>query len=298
MVRRRSFAREEEGENFWPAFTDLASTIALILFVLVLLAYIQNLVGGKNLAGTRARLAAANAQISISERKLQLLQDEAKRTLAEVEVGQTRLKLSEEKLADQERILGESNRELGDLRARLQGIAVLRVDLLQKVKQALEAQLGPQAPGGAPLVTVADNGNIVLNESLVFDVGSAAIKESARPLLGTLAKAFGSILADDAVRDSVDVVMVQGHTDERGTSAVNRELSARRANAVVAAMFEANPTLERSYGAYFAASAFSKFRPVATEKTEASYQRNRRIEVSLVLKDANVRRVIDDYMKR
>jgi hypothetical protein len=33
------------------------------------------------------------------------------------------------------------------------------------------------------------------------------------------------------------------------------------------------------------------------EKTELAHEQNRRIEVSVVLKDANVRRVIDDYMQ-
>ena len=63
-------------------------------------------------------------------------------------------------------------------------------------------------------------------------------------------------------------------------------------------MFEVEPSLERSFGSYFASSAFSEFRPLSSEKTEAAYEQNRRIEVSLALKDTNVRKIIDQYVER
>ncbi|HEY7374875.1 MAG TPA: OmpA family protein, partial [Polyangia bacterium] len=179
---------------------------------------------------------------------------------------------------------------------------VLRVDVLNKVKSSLEGELGADVPGaagaaGAPRVAVADNGNIRINESLVFEYNSYTIKPEGKRLLATLARAFARVLGDAAVRENVDVILVQGHTDERGTSSYNRELSAKRADAVLDYMFEANRALEQSYGAYFASSAYSEFRPVNPAKTEAAYEQNRRIEISVVLKDARVRDVIDEYMR-
>ena len=55
--------------------------------------------------------------------------------------------------------------------------------------------------------------------------------------------------------------------------------------------------LAREYGEYFASSAYSEFRPVDQGKTEAAFQQNRRIEISVVLKDAGIRSVIDEYMR-
>jgi chemotaxis protein MotB len=63
-------------------------------------------------------------------------------------------------------------------------------------------------------------------------------------------------------------------------------------------MFEANRSLEQSYGSYFASSAYSEFRPLNPAKTEAAFEQNRRIEIALVLKDAQVRKVIDEYMQQ
>ena len=172
---------------------------------------------------------------------------------------------------------------------------MLRVSVLGKLKQAIEAQLGASRPDAAELVTIGDNGNIVVNESLVFAYDSYAIKGDAKPMLASLARALGNVLADPDVRANIDTILIQGHTDERGTASVNWDLSARRATAVVDYLFQANKTLADSYGAYFAASAYSKFRPLNPAKTEEAYQQNRRIEIAVIAKDDNVRKVIDDY---
>lgn len=54
-IRRRNFRKSAEPENFWPSFTDLISTIALVLFFLMLLAYLQNIISGKTLNLPSAR---------------------------------------------------------------------------------------------------------------------------------------------------------------------------------------------------------------------------------------------------
>lgn len=288
--RRRLLMSDDGTENFWPSFTDLTSTIVLILFVLVLLAYIRNLIAGKNLESIKAqfdqatlRLTASQERIKSSELRLRSLEDELRGTSVQIEA--------------QKNLVDESNRQLGALRSKLQGIAVLRVDVLNKVKQAVQNELGGDASPAAPLVGISDTGNVVINESLVFEYNSFAVKAKAKPLIATLAKAFTNVLGDDNVRENIDAILIQGHTDERGSSSYNRELSAKRADAVLDYMFEASPVLERSYGRYFASSAYSKFRPINSAKTEDAYQQNRRIEISIVPKDASVRHVIDDYLE-
>lgn len=294
--RRPQMMRDEEGENFWPSFTDLISTISMILFVLVLLAYIQNLISGKNLdrvknelAATSMRLRASQQEITASERKLKLL-------ATQIEAGQTQLKLSQAQVEQQQAVIADSTRQLSEVRTRLQGIAVLRVEVLRKVKASIDQQMST-AVAGAAGARIAENGNIVIDESLVFERDSYAIRPEGKRFLDSVAKAFANVLSDPEVRQNIDTILVQGHTDERGTVAYNRELSARRANAVLDYMFAADRTLEESYGAYFASSAYSEFRPLNTAKNEAAFQQNRRIEISVVLKDASVRTVIDEYMK-
>ncbi|MCK5763530.1 MAG: flagellar motor protein MotB, partial [Clostridiales bacterium] len=184
MRRRRSKPIEE---NFWPSFTDMISTIALILFFLMLIAYVNNIVTGKDLeyakkqlVDTELRLEESKAEISQAEKQLRLLKDDLDKTMAELEIGEIALKLSEEEIDKQREIIADSNQELGDLRTKLQGIAVLRLELLKSVKESIEKSLGTTTAEGEELVTIADNGNIVINESLVFEFDSYRIKPEGK----------------------------------------------------------------------------------------------------------------------
>jgi chemotaxis protein MotB len=281
---RRPLLSDIDGtREIWPAFTDVMSTMALIMFVLVLLAYVRNLIGEKRMEEFRQRIAA-------SERELRSVQ-------AEVLAGKAELAASQSKLREQQMVVADSNRQLGTLRTQLQSIAVLRLSVLEKLKTAIETQLGRTSPTSGQIATIGNNGDIAVNESLVFEYNSYAIKKQAKPFLDSLAKALGNLLADDQVRENIDTVVIQGHTDERGSASFNWDLSAKRATAVLDYLFQSNKTLADTYGSYFAASAFSKFRPINPAKAEAAYQQNRRIEISVVPRDANVRKVIENYMQ-
>jgi chemotaxis protein MotB len=279
---RRHLLTDHEGvREIWPAFTDVMSTMALIMFVLVLLAYVRNLIAEKNMAAYRQ-------QISLSERQPRLVQ-------SEVLAGKAQLAASQARLTEQQALVADSNRQLGNLRSQLQSIAVLRVSVLSKLMAAIEAELGGSTTGR--VATIGDNGDIAVNESLVFEYNSYAIKKPAKPVLDSLARALGNLLADDEVRANIDTIVIQGHTDDRGSASFNWELSAKRATAVLEYLFQSNKTLADNYGNYFSASAYSKFRPINPEKTEAAYQQNRRIEIAVVPKDTNVRKVIDEYVQ-
>ncbi len=291
--RQRLQAKEESLEHIWPSFADVTTTFALLLFVLVLLAYVRSLVSSK-------QLAAYQLQVASAQRQLGLLSLDLDRTQKEISLGRAALSASERKLEAQQGIIEASQRELDNVRARLSSMALLRVEVLEKVKQSIEGVLAKSplaltSPG--PLVRLGDTGNIIINEGLVFEYNSFALKPSWRPLLDTLARALEGVLDDPEVREYVDTVVVQGHTDDRGTSSFNRELSAKRANAVLDYLFSANPSLEQKYASYFGASAFSEFRPLDPAENEQAYERNRRIELSVVLKDSNVKKLIDQYMQ-
>ncbi len=285
-------AGDGEEQNFWPSFADLTSTIALILFVLVLLAYIQNLFSGKQLERARTELRQTLAQLTGSQEQVSKARNQLRLLAAELEAGQAELKLSRRRIDKQAEVIEQSNRELSEVRAQIQGIGLLRLSVLEKVQQSLEAQLNGQ--GAA---RISESGNIVLDESLLFDYKSITIKPEGEGFLRMLAKAFREVLSDPEVRANIDVIAVQGHTDDRGSDAYNRKLSADRANVVLDFMFTAEPELGERYGRYFAASAFSEFRPIAKGDTPEAHQKNRRIELSVVLKDSRVRDVIDTYLR-
>lgn len=69
------------------------------------------------------------------------------------------------------------------------------------------------------------------------------------------------------------------------------------AYAVINTMFAKNPSLEKKYGAYFAATGFSEFRPIDPGTTEAAKSKNRRIQISITIKDTQVQKIIQEYLE-
>ncbi len=288
MRKRRNLVSEGSGVNVWTAFSDVTSTVVLILFVVTLLTFLRNVMVDRQLAASRQRMDRSRQQLSD-------LASTLKQTEREIEAGRRQLAESQEKIQQQRGIVERSKRELTELRSRLSGIALLRFDVLRQVKESIEGELGAETSQGTPLVGIGDNGNIVLNESLVFAYNSYALKKEGKVLLDVLAQALENLLSRQEARTSIESIVVQGHTDDIGSSTFNRELSSKRASAVLDYLFQVNPRLQDEFGSYFAASAYSEFRPIARGESAAARRENRRIEVSVVLRDTNVQSIIDDY---
>ena len=345
-TRSRSFKKPEDAQDFWPSFTDVMSTVAMLLFFLMLLAYIQNILTGKELSfmqseleRTRQRLAQMNSEldqsrqnleetarhyeqtqssledarwnllqmeedvakmeeeISKKEEALKYLEDEIDKARAEVEKGQEQLTLSQQEVEAQQHIIAMSNRELGNLRAKLTDIAVMRVSILEKVSNSIADAIGRYTDAGEERVAIGPNANIVINETLLFDYASSVVKEDAKQLLDQLANAFERLLDDGETRRYIDYISIEGHTDSAGSAGYNRSLSAERAVSVVNYIMESNPNLEQKYAEYFGIGGFSKFRPLSGGDDDASRAKNRRIEISVVVKDENIRAMIEDYLR-
>lgn len=84
-----------------------------------------------------------------------------------------------------------------------------------------------------PAATTRSLRNIVpkaqpLDLSVQFDFDSARLQQGSKPLLGNLARALAS------ERLAGNRIVVEGHTDAKGSAAYNDALSLRRADAVAA----------------------------------------------------------------
>ncbi|HHX18002.1 MAG TPA: OmpA family protein [Clostridium sp.] len=295
-TRRRNFKKDYQAPNFWPSFTDVMSTIALVLFFLMLLAYIQNMVTGNKLLHNIAKLEEKELELENVEYELAIQKTELEKIRAEAERIGNDLAISQKEIDKQREIIATSNEELDELRTKLATIAVLRLDILEKVKYSIESELGRTTIRGEELVAIGDNANIIINESLVFETNSYDIKPEGRKLLDQFAIAFEKILDDRNIRNYIDSINIEGHTDDVGTSSYNRELSAKRSAEVVNYLMSSNPQLEKKYASFFATVGFSKFRPITLEISETAREKNRRIEIKIAIKDSSIQDIIEDYL--
>ena len=263
-------ASSQGEQGFWPSYADMMSAVALILFFLMLLSYIQNLVTGNDLQNTqealettRSRLSQTQSTLNETERALSDMEQTLALTLKEVEDAESQLdkitidldeakltltqqqtELDQQKkdlaaqdklLSDQAALIGKqedylkaASEELLAMRSQMQTIAVLRLSILEQIRDGFV-----RATGDSSRVSIADNGNIILNESILFDVGSSEIKDEAQPALDQLVTVFYKFLSDDENAKYVDSIVISGHTDSTGSDEDNRILSTDRANSVL-----------------------------------------------------------------
>ena len=114
-----------------------------------------------------------------------------------------------------------------------------------------------------------DKGELKLLEPVQFETGTAEIKSSSYSLLDEVVT---------VLKDMPDIRMaVHGHTDNRGAAAYNRELSQRRAQAVVKYLTDKGIPVER-----LDAKGFGPDRPVATNDTAEGRAQNRRVEFKVL----------------
>ncbi|MDO4982594.1 MAG: OmpA family protein [Eubacteriales bacterium] len=307
-------------QGFWPSYADMMSAVALILFFLMLIAYIENLITGNNLEDTKKMLDNSRTQLSAMLRNVEEAENElsvvtadldsTKLTLdaqeleiatqkAAIEAQQSRLDSQTAEIAQQQALIDQqkqyvtaANDELTAMRSQMETIAGLRVSILEQIRDRIA-----EVMGDASKVSIGDNGNIILSDSVLFDVGSSAIKPQSQPLLNQLIAVFSEFLADNENSRYVESIVISGHTDSTGSAEENRVLATDRANSVLSYLLNNGYGVLAPYSDVFCAAGYGATRPVQTNDTVEGRAANRRIEISMVLKDDTVMDIINDYLK-
>jgi outer membrane protein OmpA-like peptidoglycan-associated protein len=111
-----------------------------------------------------------------------------------------------------------------------------------------------------------ERGLVLTLGEVLFDTEGAELKEGAEISMDRLAEFMN---ANPERR-----LLVEGHTDSRGTDEFNKELSAERADAVTEALVERGVLSER-----LRSVGLGESYPVASNDTPAGMQQNRRVEI-------------------
>ena len=151
------------------------------------------------------------------------------------------------------------------------GDAVLDVD------DACPDDPGPRSDirerNGCPRVIVKDK-EILILERVEFDTGKATI----RPESDGLMQAIADVLQ---AHPEIERVAVDGHTDNKGGAALNRNLSKRRAAAVVQWLVDHGVDASR-----LESRGFGPDKPRESNDTEEGRQNNRRVEFQILKRSA------------
>lgn len=305
-ARSGSFTSSSDGEQgFWPSYADMMSAVALILFFLMLISYIQNLITGNDLKKTQDTLNSTQAQLLLTLQDVQTAEDElqsvtsdldsAKMTLTEkeTEIARQNEALQQQlALIDQQKLyLTQADEEIKAMHAQMETIAGLRVSILEQIRDKIAEVMGDPSK-----VSIGDTGNIILSDSVLFDVGSSEIKPESVPLLNRLVEVFMQFLSDSENAQYVESIVISGHTDSTGNAEENRVLSTSRANSVLNYLLVSQNGKLGAYAQMFCAAGYGATRPVQDNYTAEGRAANRRIEISMILKDDTVMEIINNYL--
>jgi outer membrane protein OmpA-like peptidoglycan-associated protein len=143
-------------------------------------------------------------------------------------------------------------------------------------EDACPHEKGPRDPdpkkNGCPRAVRVTDKEVIILEQVQFDTGKATIKKVSDPLLDEVA----GVLKE---HPEILKIEVQGHTDSRGSRALNRQLSQARAEAVMKALVARSVAASR-----LQAKGYGPDVPIGDNKTDEGRQKNRRVQFNILEK--------------
>ncbi len=121
---------------------------------------------------------------------------------------------------------------------------------------------------GAKVERVGEGILITFDSGLLFDVGSYQLRPATRQNLVELAKTLNKYKDTE--------ILVEGHTDDRGTEEYNMTLSENRAKSVYNQLVKQGVASSR-----FSVLGYGESAPIADNNTVEGRQLNRRVEIAI-----------------
>ena len=204
------------------------------------------------------------------------------------------LKLKDEKLIDLLRILEKKETDYDKLiaklqsqKARIKSLTGIKIKVIAELKQSLgdKVQIDP------------NSGSLRLSSNILFDRGSATLKESSKK---ELKKVFidyiGALISNRNIKSQLDRIVIEGHTDSDGGYLFNLNLSQKRAYAVMNYLLTLEFTKNNNIKPLLVASGRSYLDTVTVSGKEDK-DASRRIEIKFSLKNDDamneIERILD-----
>ncbi|MGI6215550.1 MAG: OmpA family protein [Christensenellales bacterium] len=313
--RKRRLIGKDTGE-YWTSYSDMLSSLLLVFMLAVTFSIYQyySLLEIKtkqlneqqaeldrtqlSLVKQQDELETARVALLGKEKELASVQIQLDEQKEELHAAQTALKTKEEEqaalqltLAQQEEELAAQQLRVGALEQALNSQAE-QIDKLLGVRTAIVEELSRTLAEKNISANVDKNtGDIVLDSRLMFATGEDRLAPEGQAQLQKLIPVYLQVLLQPEYRDYVAEIIIEGHTDSKGSYVFNLELSQQRALNVAKFCLEMpglstnqRTTLQSILTAKGRSFADRIFNSDGSENFEAS----RRVEIKFRLKDAEM----------
>jgi outer membrane protein OmpA-like peptidoglycan-associated protein len=128
----------------------------------------------------------------------------------------------------------------------------------------------PKKPPAPPPVATLETQEIIISQQVQFELNTAVLRPESDPVLTEVMRVLNE-------NPDVELIEIQGHTDETGTEELNRRLGQERANSVLRWLVARGVARER-----LVAKGYGSERPLGDNSTDEGRQKNRRVEFQVV----------------
>ncbi len=159
-----------------------------------------------------------------------------------------------------------------------------------KVIAALKRELGEQ------ISIDPQNGSLRLSSNILFDKGSAQLKEEAKSSLKEAFEEYiGALVTNPAIKPHLDKIIIEGHTDSDGGYLYNLDLSQKRAFAVMHYLLTLDFAQKHNIKPLIVASGRAYLDAIEADGVEDK-DASRRIEIKFRLKNEDAMHEIEKVL--
>jgi len=166
--------------------------------------------------------------------------------------------------------------KLQSQKAQIKELTGIKLKVIAELKQSL----------GKHVQIDTKSGSLRLASNILFDKGSAKLKDSSKK---ELKKVFinyvGALTSNKNIKEHLDRIVIEGHTDSDGTYLYNLNLSQKRAYAVMNYLLTLKFTKENHLKPLLVASGRSYLDPIYDKNGKEDKEASRRIEIKFRLKN-------------
>ncbi|MBO4471001.1 MAG: OmpA family protein [Clostridia bacterium] len=224
----------------WISYSDMMAAL-LLIFVLILTYSLY-----QYFTMLEAKTKELNAQQLVLDQQtidLQLAKDELDNKEARLVIIQGDLDDLKVKLEDQEKTLSDLQIVLSSKEADLEAATIqlqeqkdllnaqaLRIDKLIGIRSTMIQDLSNSLSAANLKAAVDPNtGDIMLDSAVFFETGSSEIRQEGKDLLDRFIPVYLDVLLRDQYSDYLGEIIIEGHTDSKGSYESNLKLSQNRA---------------------------------------------------------------------
>lgn len=237
MKKNRKGKAAYGEESYWQSYSDMMAALLLIFILIIAITLAIYKQKTNTLELTQTELDKASIALKEASDELELAKLDLESYRLEIDASKTELENSLIKLQDayQEAKLTKdeldaayleidnAKAELSYTKTELKNIVGIRTDIIGE----LQSKFNNSSMRVDPL-----NGSITFSSDVLFDYGKSTLTDSSRQALKDIIPVYLDVLLQDAYKDHIAEIIIEGHTDTSGTYKTNMELSTERAMAV------------------------------------------------------------------